>query len=203
MKPVRVGIAGHMGSGKSEAADALKEFDPVIIDADAEAKSLMGESAELKSHLTRSFGSDILIGERIDFPVLGHRAFASRERLTALNRIVHPPLVQKLRQAVGRCGRPLCILDAALIPLWDIEDWFNVLLWIRAPYAVRLSRLKGSVSLSEEELTRRMDLQESMMPPPSSPPWSVVSNDGSLGQFHKCVRSTVEPGLSERGGNNE
>ncbi len=200
MKPVRVGIAGHMGSGKSEAADALKEFDPVIIDADAEAKSLMSENAELKSYLTRSFGSDILSGKRVDFPVLGHRAFASRERLAALNRIVHPPLVQRLRQAVGRCGRPLCILDAALIPLWDIEDWFNVLLWIRAPYAVRLSRLKRSVSLSEEELTRRMDLQESMMPPPTSPPWSVVSNEGSLGQFHKCVRSTVEHGLSERGG---
>jgi len=179
----RLGIAGYMGAGKSVAARLLAaQADAVIIDADHEAKSLMAADQGVRRKLVLAFGDSIIGKDGLSFATLGRLVFGSMEKLLQLNTIVHPPLVRRLRPLLlqPRANRN-SVLDAALLPLWNIESWFDTCLWIHAPFEKRLERLKRMRSdLDEHSLRDRMRLQEESLPAPDRPPWRQIQNDGSI-----------------------
>ena len=71
------------------------------------------------------------------------------------------------------------MLDAALIPLWNIDSWFDFKLGgIRQ---IRMNRiLKKNPNIKEAQLIKRMDIQESIFSPPSPWKWSYISNEDSV-----------------------
>ena len=177
----KIGIAGFMGSGKSTCARLLANGASQVIDADAVAKALMTGDKELQGRLIEAFGGSIIEGGAISFRRLGRIVFGAVNELVKLNAIVHPPLVERLQGLVCQSGSSRCILDAALIPLWGIERWFDACLWVHASAACRLKRLKEKYrDLDEEMLRNRMRLQEEVLSVPDRLPWIRVENEGSV-----------------------
>jgi dephospho-CoA kinase len=179
----RLGIAGYMGAGKSVAARLLAaQADAVIVDADHEAKTLMAGDQGVRQKLVLAFGGSIIGKDGLSFAALGQIVFSSREKLLLLNTIVHPLLVQRLRRMLfGPRNNRNSILDAALLPLWNIESWFDACLWIHAPAEIRLERLRQTRGdLDEHALRDRMRMQEESLRAPGSPPWRLLANDGSM-----------------------
>jgi dephospho-CoA kinase len=175
----RVGIAGYMGAGKSTCARSFESGGALLIDADAEAKAMMAQSREIRDNLRRAFGDAVVGGEGLRFDVLGRLAFKSAESLRKLNAATHPPLVSRIERLVRGCEKPLCVLDAALIPLFNIESWFDLCVWVEAPFEVRYSRLKAKLGgMDESELARRMRLQEEVMPAPAAGRWAKIPDGG-------------------------
>jgi dephospho-CoA kinase len=186
----KIGIAGYMGSGKTTCARLLARGHARIIDADAEAKALMATDTELRGRLRAAFGGSIIESGAISFRELGRVVFGAKSELVKLNGIVHPPLVRRLCELVGQGGGAQRILDAALIPLWGAERWFDVCLWIDASFDRRLHRLKEKYrDLDEASLRNRMRVQEELMPAPGGPPWIRVVNEGSLEELAAAVVS--------------
>ena len=109
--------------------------------------------------------------------------------LRVLNEIVHPVLLEKLRELIfcGDEGRVIC--DAALIPLWPVEEWFDALLWVHSPFERRYQRLREKLRLSADELSGRMLLQERLMPEPKKAPWITIVNRGTVEQLRHSVLS--------------
>jgi dephospho-CoA kinase len=178
--PFRIGIAGFMGAGKSSCAALFAQNRSMrLVDADAEAKLLMENDGRLKDALVLAFGPEIVSRGVLDFAVLGQIAFSSTSGMEKLNGIVHPPLLRRLRDLVFSRAGP-CVVDAALIPLWHIEDWFDWRLWVRAPSALRQSRVAARTGLSVEQIRQRMRVQETLMAEPTEANWFFVNNDGSL-----------------------
>ncbi|MBD3392715.1 MAG: dephospho-CoA kinase [Chitinivibrionales bacterium] len=196
-----IGVAGYMGSGKSRAAAFLAREGGMVIDADAVAKEMMNADAGIRAELGRAFGPEVLARDAVAFDVLGRRAFRSLDDLLRLNTVVHPALVMNLRARLAYAQSTTRVLDAALIPLWDIEDWFDILCWVDAPFEIRCRRLLRSTSLPEREIRRRMELQQELLPPPNGARWIVVRNAGtpdeldeSLGSLARAVSpETFEP----------
>jgi dephospho-CoA kinase len=183
----RIGIAGYMGSGKSACAEQCAEATGMrIINADAEAKLLMENDSRIRDELTRVFGLSIDKSGSLDVAALGAAAFASPADMQKLNAIVHPPLLRRLRDCVFSRPGP-SILDAALIPLWRIEDWFGCCLWVDAPPEVRCSRLVSKTGMPEEHLRQRMLVQEALMAEPSGAQWITIVNDGTIEQLKSRV----------------
>ena len=147
-----------------------------IIDADIEAKRLMTADREMQRRLTEAFGKAIATNNGIDFPLLGKCAFSSAKSLQTLNNIVHPKLVKQLHDLVFSTDAP-CILDAALIPLWGIDDWFDSCLWIFADPIIREKRILKKATLTSDQVKQRMKTQESIVSAPHGPSWSFLSND--------------------------
>jgi dephospho-CoA kinase len=180
VRGVRIGIAGYMGAGKSRCARALERDGATAIDADAEAKRLMRGSADILERLREAFGGDVVANGELCANALGRAAFASVDALLTLNSIVHPPLVSHLEAMVAGCTARLCILDAALIPLWNIESWFDHCVWIDAPFDVRLARIVakggGVGGVAEAEISRRMRMQEEVMGVPAGEGWARVAD---------------------------
>ncbi len=179
----RIGVAGYMGAGKSAFSALLSEMRGTrCIDADAEAKLLMEGDGRLRDDLALLFGPTVAAGAAIDFAALGRIAFSSIAEMRKLNGLVHPPLVRRLRDlALSRPGP--CILDAALIPFWHIEDWFDCCFWIQAAPGRRLQRVLSATGLPEEAVRQRMLIQETLMAEPAGPNWIFVNNEGTLGDL--------------------
>jgi dephospho-CoA kinase len=165
---MRIGIAGYMGAGKTTCARSFESGGARVIDADAEAKALMARDCLVRDGLRAAFGDSVAGEDGVRTGVLGRAAFQSAESLRALNRVTHPPLVALLETLVLGCAEPLCILDAALIPLWNIEPWFDLCVWFDAPFEMRLARVRAKrADIDERELVRRMRLQEEVMDVPA------------------------------------
>lgn len=175
---VRIGIAGYMGSGKSTCAGRFCYPQIQIIDGDQEAKNLMLSDSQIQSALISAFGDEIKDETGIRFDRLAERSFKSLDSIKILNEIVHPELIEHLRNMILNCSRPVCILDAALIPLWKIESWFDICIWIDECAETRFSRLKTKRNdLTGSELKRRLQLQEQLFSAPQEGDWIKLESE--------------------------
>jgi dephospho-CoA kinase len=175
----RIGIAGYMGAGKSTCARHLAGSRARIIDADREAKILMTGDASIRRQLATSFGVPVTGSASLDFDALGKAAFSSVQSMRMLNGIVHPALVKRLRDRIDEQSGP-CILDAALIPLWGIEAWFDRCLWVTAEPHIRSHRVQQKTGISQDTIALRMSIQEALVNVPSGPRWMQIGNNGSF-----------------------
>lgn len=196
---MRIGIAGYMGVGKSTCALAFDSLNTAIIDADAEAKLLTRSDPKILLGLKDAFGESIVDDGEIRFSELGRKAFSSAGTLLTLNKVIHPPLVKHLERLVRNNEKQHCILDAALISLWHIESWFDLCVWVGLPFEIRLERLMAKrAGMEEEELRRRMRLQEEIMPVPQSNRW-VKLPDSECGQYIRRQLELRTPDAREQG----
>lgn len=186
----RIGIAGYMGSGKSTCAGLMAGRKAGaamrVIDADHEAKLMMNGDDSIRERLETAFGGSVVDGNSVRFGQLGKAAFASVEAVRQLNSIVHPPLVKRLRNLVYARTAP-CILDAALIPMWGIEAWFDRCLWVTASPECRMERTRSRTGLSPEQIRLRMSVQEALFCAPTGPLWIIVENEGSLDELRNRI----------------
>jgi dephospho-CoA kinase len=190
MNRIKIAIAGYMGSGKTTCSKFLDRLGCVVIDADREAKQLMNQSDEIKDSLTQVFGTDVVVQGEIHYSLLGSIVFNTIGAIEKLNHIVHPPLVKYLQDRIFNIPGKIVALDAALIPLWKIESWFDYRLWIDADFEVRLHRLynlrsKGGIEM--HEYARRMKIQEELFQKPLKDLWDYIPNENSEHAFFEHI----------------
>ena len=192
MKSFSVGIAGYMGSGKSTCARYIaSKIDSTLVDVDREAKRLLQDSADIQKQIQEAFGADSCRNHKPRFDILGKRAFKSLHELEKLNAIVHPPLLDRLRGMLDSYSGGGIIVDAALISFWQIESWFDIVVWVDADREERMERVANSVALSRPEIAARMDIQERLVPYPRSNRWYNVYNNGKIKDlFMQCDTMT-------------
>jgi dephospho-CoA kinase len=86
-----VGLTGGMACGKSFVADAFRELDCSVIEADDLGREVMLPGGEAYTGVVAAFGTGILDAQGlIDRPKLGEIAFGDPAQLARLNAIVHP-----------------------------------------------------------------------------------------------------------------
>lgn len=193
-----IGIAGYMGSGKTICSKIISEkYGFKLIDADLEAKKFMNEDKNIISKLVDAFGNEIIDKNKLCFKKLGQIVFNNLQSLRLLNSIVHPPLIEILKTKIFDKNNSKVILDASLIPLWQIEDWFNLRLWIKADVETRIKRIlaKGS-ELVESEIRKRVIAQMELFKEPPEKMWTYLTNEGSLEEFENKITLLLRKGLS-------
>jgi dephospho-CoA kinase len=148
MPPIVVGVTGPIGAGKSSVCDLFRLWGAVVISGDEVGREVVDSSATVRRALATNFGNDILVGGRLNRRLLGERAFAGATSIEKLNRIVHPPLVRRLKVAVSRARRDsrakAVVIDAALLVEWGMGllHW-DILVGVWAPRPVRVRRLRA------------------------------------------------------------
>jgi dephospho-CoA kinase len=181
-----------MGAGKSECSRILSEEGYRVIDGDSEAKKVMMADPDIRRRIAETFGAETVDENGIDFRKLGAVAFSTPERLRELDTIVHPPLLRHLHGMVHEQDTTLIALDAALIPLWRIEAWFDLLLWVTTSFEIRLQRLKAArPDLAEAAIVRRMQRQEQEFSVPPETNWRYLDNSGDLLLLGMRIRSLL------------
>lgn len=160
-KPEIYGLTGGSGSGKSSAAQILKEKGFFVIDADITAREIL--NGDVLEELRLAFGNSVINSEgRLDRKALARIVFSDEDKLSLLNSITHPKIAQSIIKTIETCGNDKVVVDAAALlvckPLMDICD--NIIV-VCADKETRISRIMKRDCLTYEEASSRIDAQMS------------------------------------------
>ena len=178
-----VGLTGGIGSGKSTFAALLAERGAQVIDADLLGRDALKPGAPTWHSVVATFGDELLVEHTLDIDrkKLASIVFNDKEKLAALNAIVHPVILKAIADRLEslQATDEIVILDAALIVEMGLADTVDVIVVVTSDVDARrrrLAELRGmehddimariSAQASEEELVAKADL--------------VVRNNGDL-----------------------
>lgn len=184
-RPLRVGVTGGIGSGKSTFARLLGQRGARVVDADALARELVRPGEPALADIARAFGQEVLAPDgQLDRAALAAAVFSpqappgARERLDA---IMLPRIALEAARRMdagtdtGRdagmdtgtdTGRhagasaSVNVYDVPLLVEGGMADLLDVVVVVQAPEAVRLARLEQR-GLGRQEARDRMSHQAS------------------------------------------
>ncbi len=158
-----IGLTGGIGSGKSTVSRFLAELGAVVIDADKTGHEVFQPDTEAWREVVTAFGRHILTPNGdIDRAKLGKLVFGNPESLARLNRIMHPPIAEKITAKIAEYrnqGVAVAVIEA---PLLIEAGWPSVVneIWITvAPESTVLRRLHKRGGLSGAESRARIRSQ--------------------------------------------
>lgn len=159
-RAISFGIVGGIGSGKSFVTAEFVRQGAVSFDADAEAKELY-KDADVRAMIKNRWERVVLESGEIDRQLLARIVFApteaGRRELNFLNGIVRPRLFSKFERWLDQMkteGRELLILDAPLLFEAGWDKNVDYIVFVDAPYEVRLRRVLAR-GWSRKELDAR------------------------------------------------
>jgi dephospho-CoA kinase len=117
---LKVGLTGGLATGKSFVGAALAELGCYLIKADELGHQVLLPGGEAYDGVVREFGARILNPDgTIDRKRLAAEVFDNPERLAALNRLVHPPVIRREEEFVAKIAArepgAIAVVEAAIL----------------------------------------------------------------------------------------
>ena len=139
--PIKIGITGGIGSGKSYVCRLLKRRGIEVYDCDASAKRLIRTSTRLRQQLQELIGS-------LQKADISRFLLASEENQQAVNAIVHPAVFQDF-EASG-----MQWMESAILYESGADKLVDKVVVVTAPEDVRIQRV-----MIRDDITREKALQ--------------------------------------------
>lgn len=185
---ILLGLTGGIGSGKSTVSSMLAAKGAVIIDADAIVKELQEPGQPLLAELAAEFGPSILREDgTLDRLALAGIAFADKEKVAALNKIVHPAVGKEMSRRLEeqRATDNVVVLDIPLLAENPREGLCGVIV-VDVPVDTAVERLMGQRGFSETDARARIANQTSREKRMEIAD-RVIDNAGSLDELRAQV----------------
>lgn len=160
---ILLGLTGGIGSGKSTVSALLAERGAVIIDADAIVRELQEPGQPLLGELSSEFGDSIIKEDgSLDRVALAGIAFSDKDRLAALNKIVHPAVGREMNRRLEeqRATDNVVVLDIPLLAENPRKGLCGVIV-VDVPVDVAVSRLVEFRGFKEDDARARVANQTS------------------------------------------
>ncbi len=158
--PLKVGITGGIGSGKTVVCRAFSILGIPVFNADQAARDLYSSHPEVRKEMVRLFGKKVFLPEGpINRSYLASVIFNDPEALAAVNALVHP----RVREAFGAWHRqqdaPYVLFESAL--LYETGSWktMDAIVLVTAPRELRILRVMERDQVTREAVIARMDNQ--------------------------------------------
>ena len=180
--PLKIGLTGGIGAGKSLALKAFQEKKIPVLQTDFLSHLLLFDR-KIKARLVKFFGKGILDEDRvIDRKKLARAAFQSTWGQKKLNEIMHPAVRQRVAHWVKRQARQkpaprLVVVEVPLLFEKGYYHFFDGTISISADSQCRRKRLNQR-GWSLSEISRREDLQWSQERKNQKADW-VIYNQSS------------------------
>jgi dephospho-CoA kinase len=158
-KPTIIGLTGSIGMGKSTVASMFEAAGVPVFDADAEVRALQGPGGELIAAIEEAFpGSTGPDGVKRD--ALGKLVFGDKEKLAALEAIVHPAVGAKRVQFLAdNSDAPLLLFDIPLLFEGGGNAAVDVVVVVSAPADVQRARVLARPGMTVEKFEHILGLQ--------------------------------------------
>ncbi len=154
-----IGLTGGIGSGKSTVARMFELLNAPVYYADQEAKRLMTDSANLKLGIVRLFGDKAYINNELNRGYIADIVFKDKEKLKALNALVHPEVRKDFLHWVDAQNAPYVIQENPLIFEKNDQGSFDKVIIVTAEKELRIQRIMDRDGLSKEQVLDRMSNQ--------------------------------------------
>ena len=199
---VIVGLVGRAGSGKSTVAQLLAERGAEVLDADRVGHEVTDTDPEVRAALIAEYGEQVYRTDgHLERSRVAARVFHDPAALEQLNRLVHPRILQRLRERLHQLaerGEPqVVVVDAALMLDWGFEQECDAVIAVLAPEPARVARLMASRHWTQEQASARLERQR---PDPEFERAAdeVLCNDGSPAELAAATDAALERILTRR-----
>ena len=152
-----IGITGGIGSGKTVILNLLGDkYGFVILEADKIAKELMEKGTAVFGKIAECFGNEIL-DERgcIDRQKFAAIVFNDKEKLTKLNALVHPSVIEEIDRRIKMMRadvRENFVIEAALLIESGCHRLCDKVWYIYTEKNIRIERLKAGRKMTEKQI---------------------------------------------------
>jgi len=140
--PLRVGLTGGIGTGKSTVALIFKLLGVPVYDADSIAKKLMEEDEDLISTIKAEFGNETYVDGKLNRQFIAERVFNNEPLLAKLNAMVHPAVAEHFTNWTTQYRSGYILKEAALLFETGSYNELDYVILIQSPIDIRIDRIK-------------------------------------------------------------
>ena len=186
MSPLRVGLTGGIGAGKSEVSRRLRSSGAVVIDADLLARQVVAPGTPGLAQVVAAFGEGVLGPDgSLDRERVGELVFADAALRAKLNAIVHPLVGARMRELEEAAGEAAIVVhDIPLLAENQLAGGFDEVVVVDVPPRVQAERLARERGMTAEQAEARMRAQASRAERLAIAT-IVVDNSGSLAELDR------------------
>jgi len=164
-KPL-IGIIGGIASGKSTVAAEFAKLGCAVIDADAIVHELLREDA-VRDEVVRLFGPGVLNAHgELDRSKLAGTVFADAAQLDALNKVIHPRVLQRTEELIAQYNQnshvKAIVLDMPLLVEVGWADRCDRVVFVECDRERRIERARRKGLLEDREIEIRENSQISL-----------------------------------------
>ena len=182
-----IGLTGGIACGKSAVSHVLRELGAGIIDADRIGHEVLYAGQEAYSQVVQAFGQEILNEQgEIDRKRLGAMVFAEKKKLSQLNSITHPHIINNIVKQI-EAGDGIIVLDAALLFETGLDALCDEIWLVMAKKEEQLRRILLRDGLSRQAAERRVQSQGDYAQKRGKAK-HIIDNSGSLGELEREVK---------------
>jgi dephospho-CoA kinase len=157
--PLKVGLTGGIGSGKTTVARIFEVLGVPVYYADDAARRIMNEDEDLKKSIVKNFGEQSYTGGKLNREYLASIVFHDKKKLAILNALVHPATIRNSIQWMKQQTSPYAIREAALIFESGVQGQLDYVIGVSAPVELRIQRSIQRDGLTRQQVMERMDRQ--------------------------------------------
>lgn len=160
-QPLRVGLTGGIGSGKTAVADLLEARGAAVIDTDAIAHALTAPGGLAIEPLRREFGPDMIGPDgAMDRPRMRALVFSDGQAKARLEALIHPLIGQEVeREAAGRQGLYQVFVVPLLVESGRWRDRVDRICVVDCDEATQVRRVQLRSGLAPDMVARIMAAQ--------------------------------------------
>ena len=166
-QPVRLGLTGGIGSGKSTVAAFLAQAGAAVMDADAISRALTQAGGQAIPAILAEFGETLITPEgAMNRDAMRALVFSNPQTKRQLEAIIHPLVAQALQaqtQAAMEAGKHCLVFDVPLL-VESGERWRRQVDWVcvvDCQTETQIQRVMARNSLSRPEIEAIMAQQAS------------------------------------------
>jgi dephospho-CoA kinase len=177
--PLRIGITGGIGSGKTLVCSVFRSLGAEIFEADSVAKEFYDVDENVKMQLKELFGQGIYSPEgKIIRQRLATIIFSDRGALQKVNEIIHPLVKAAFEKWIQHKTGVYVLHEAAILFESGFYKLMDANILVTSPNELRIQRVIARDHVTREDVINRMQNQ---FPEEESLKMAdfVIRNDGS------------------------
>jgi dephospho-CoA kinase len=188
-----IGLTGNIASGKTTVLKIFKFLGYPTISCDDVYHDLLKTDTSLKNKLVRTFGREILDGNKISTQKLAKIICYNKQNLKKLEKITHPIILNKVFDKIKKLsnkGYKLCVIDVPLLFEKKLEHKFDYIITIYCSKQIQIERLKKRI-VNKKLLNLLIERQKCIKEKIQKSDFVINNDDASKKEIQKQVEKII------------
>ena len=168
---LKLGLTGNICAGKSEVEKILESKGYKVIDLDKVAHKFLENNKEIENHF-----------KTLDRKKIAQIVFSDMNEKKFLENILHP-LIHEFVLDEFKKDYEKIVISGALLYEAEFDKLFDKIIYIDAPYEIRLKRLIKRNNLDEASALKRMNAQNDN----KNKADIIINNSGTIEDLKKAI----------------
>jgi len=188
--PLKVGVTGGAGSGKSAVCERLRALGLMVLNTDLLARIVVAPGSEGFAQIRSCFGARVLLPDgSLNRALLRREITEDRAVRRCLENIIHPKIIERIEAEMATAVVEGCTVVFVEVPLlfeagWS--DYFDAVVMVSADEKIRVARLMARDQTSRSEALSLVRIQMSDREKIQRSDF-VIKNEGSPKQLDVAV----------------